>query len=307
MKNMRKINKKLLSVALLVIAVISLMYFFLYEPGAPPLPSSFSKKPAPLLIGHRGAGDLAPENTLAAFRLAMEIGLDGAELDMQLSKDKQVIVFHDPDLERLTNGTGLVKEKTLAELKELDAGSKFSDKFSSERIPTLDEVLELVSGKLTLILEIKSSDIQNDGLENALVDIIRKHNAFDWVIVDSFNPVSLWRVNKLEPKIMIAFDFRDSESYDPTIARGVPWPLKQEWFRRGIRKVVKPNFLEPEFNVKEKTLSQLSSKGYPMVFWTVNSEEELNSILKWNPWGIITDTPNTLSKIMKKGGKGESP
>lgn len=297
---MRKINKKFLSLTILVVAIILLTYFFLYDPPALSLPSSFSTKSTPLLIGHRGAGNLAPENTLAAFRLAMEIGLDGAELDMQLSKDKQVIIFHDPDLERLTNGTGLVKEKTLAELKELDAGSKFSDRFSNERIPTLDEVLELVSGKLTLILELKSSDIQSDGLENAVVDIIRKHNAFDWVIVDSFNPVSLWRVHKLEPQIMIAFDFRDFEPYDPTLIRGVPWPLKQEWVRRGIRKIIQPNFLEPEFSVKEKTLSRLSSKGYSMLFWTVNSEEELSSILKWNPWGIITDKPSTLLKVIEK-------
>ncbi len=307
MRTIFKESKKFVSSKSWRLWLPSALDFFLPEPKRPPLPTSWTQRPTPLIIGHRGAGNLALENTFAAFHLAIEKKFDGIEMDLQLSKDGSVIVFHDPDLERLTNGAGKVTEKTLAELKQLDAGNKFSEKFVNERIPTFDEVLQLVSGKVVIVAELKSSRVKSDGLERAVVDIIRKHNAFDWVIIDSFNPVALWRIRKLEPKIIIAFDFRDYEPYDHTSIRSVPWLLKQEWFRRGIRKIIKPNFLGPEYSVRSETLSKLTSKRYPMLFWTVNTNEDLKKVLGFTPWGIITDNPNVFSKMIDASGAENHP
>ena len=102
----------------------------------------------PLNVGHRGAMVSAPQNTLAAFRKAVEVGADGVGLDVHLSKDGVVVVIHDFSVDRTTDGTGRVAEKTLAELKALDAGGKFSPQFAGGRIPTLTEVFDVLGGRL---------------------------------------------------------------------------------------------------------------------------------------------------------------
>src|SRR5512136_697214 len=106
-----------------------------------------------LNIAHRGASAAAPQNTLAAFRKAVELGADGVELDVQLSADGAVVVIHDFTVDKTTDGTGRVAAKTLAELKALDAGSRFSPQFAGERIPTLAEVFEAIDGKLLVNVE----------------------------------------------------------------------------------------------------------------------------------------------------------
>ena len=97
------------------------------------------------LQAHRGAAGLAPENTLAAFRMAIELGVDGTELDLQATKDGVVVVIHDDTVDRTTDGRGRIGDLTLAEIKRLDAGAKFSPAFQGERIPTLSELIEVVS------------------------------------------------------------------------------------------------------------------------------------------------------------------
>jgi len=112
----------------------------------------------PLNVGHRGAMASAPQNTLAAFRKAIEFGADGVELDVHLSKDGAVVVMHDFFVDRATDGTGRVAQKTLAELKALDAGIKFSPQFAGERVPTLSEVFDVLEGKLLVNVELKALD-----------------------------------------------------------------------------------------------------------------------------------------------------
>ena len=119
----------------------------------------------PLNIAHRGASAYAPGNTLAAFRLALEMGADGFELDVMLSADGHLVVIHDDTVDRTTDGRGPVRQKTLAELKTLDAG-KFDARFAGERIPTLQEVLDLVAGnRAFVIVELKADSLRGNGLE----------------------------------------------------------------------------------------------------------------------------------------------
>ena len=111
---------------------------------------------APLVIAHRGASMYAPENTLAAFELAIEMGADAIELDTMLTADGIPIVIHDHSLDRTTDGIGSVSSKTVAELKLLDAGSAFDIRFAGERIPTLEEVFSAVGKKIMINVELKN-------------------------------------------------------------------------------------------------------------------------------------------------------
>ena len=120
--------------------------------------------PRPLIFAHRGASAHAPENTLSAFELALEQGAHGIELDVKLTADGEVVVFHDPTIDRTTGGQGRISQLTLAALRELDAGSSFSEKFSGEKIPTLAEVFETIGRRAFINVELTNYSTRNDGL-----------------------------------------------------------------------------------------------------------------------------------------------
>jgi glycerophosphoryl diester phosphodiesterase len=130
---------------------------------------TFFRTDRPLILAHRGASRIAPENTLVAFCLALEQGADGLELDVQLSRDGVPVVFHDSELSRTTDGRGRISEKTLAELRTLDAGKWFDPRFAGERIPTLEEVFEAFGDRALYNIELKAFGVQDDGLVQAVV------------------------------------------------------------------------------------------------------------------------------------------
>jgi glycerophosphoryl diester phosphodiesterase len=140
----------------------------------------------PLLIAHRGASDDAPENTLAAFDLAIEHGADGIEFDVQLSADGVPVIIHDSQLERTTNGTGFVQAHTAAALQALDAGG-------GQGVPTLDQLFESTGRRLLYNVEIKNWSLQDRGAEAAVAACIQAHNLAAYVLVSSFNPWALRR------------------------------------------------------------------------------------------------------------------
>lgn len=153
-----------------------------------------------LVIGHRGAPSRAPENTIASFRAALEIGVDGLELDVHLSADGHLVVIHDANLKRTTNGQGLVHEHTLAQLKQLDAGTWFGPAFVGERIPTFDEVLDLVAKRVPLQVEIKGA---TEGVTEATLAALDARGLLDTVMMTSFQLDRLPRVRELAPKVQI--------------------------------------------------------------------------------------------------------
>jgi glycerophosphoryl diester phosphodiesterase len=147
------------------------------------------------VVGHRGAMGYCPENTLASFERGLELGADWIELDVHLSADGELIVIHDETLERTTNGHGLVREHTLAELRTLDAGN-------GQRLMTLDEVLDWASGRETVVdIEIKNAPVYYAGIEDAVVASVRKAEMLEQVIVISFDHTAVKRVKTLEPRI----------------------------------------------------------------------------------------------------------
>ncbi len=151
------------------------------------------------IIAHRGYSAKAPENTLAAFQLAMDTGADVIELDVTLTKDGIPIVIHDDTLNRTTNGKGLVLAMTLKDLKKLDAGSWFNPSFSEEKLPTLEEVLQLVNKKIIVNVEIKKESAMK--IEEKVLEIVSKYGMESMVFISSFAHNSLFKIKELNPEI----------------------------------------------------------------------------------------------------------
>ncbi len=142
-----------------------------------------------MIMGHRGAAALEPENTLLSIERAMEIGVDAVEIDVRLSEDKEIVVIHDSTVDRTTNGTGPVSSYALKEIKKLDAGK-------GERIPTLDEVVDLIGNKVRLVIELKE-----EGTERKVVKLIKRNNLYDNVYVISFWHSLVKAVKKMDSRI----------------------------------------------------------------------------------------------------------
>jgi glycerophosphoryl diester phosphodiesterase len=154
-----------------------------------------------LVIGHRGALAYAPENTMVSFELALEQGADLIELDVHQSADGELVVMHDGEVSRTTDGFGYIKDMTVAEIKELDAGAHFDEQFRGERVPTLPEVLSWAKERIPLVIELKGDPIPSDGIESRLVGMLRSHDMVDRVTVISFWHRSVKTVKELEPDI----------------------------------------------------------------------------------------------------------
>ena len=155
-----------------------------------------------LLGGHRGNADEFPENTLASFRSAIELGVDVIECDVHLTADGALAVIHDHLLERTTNGHGLVRDHRMAELKTLDAGSWKDPRFHGERIPSLDEVLEVARGRVGVAIEIKNLPLPYPGIERVLADCLKQAGMADDVVVISFDHRSVRQFKQEAPEVL---------------------------------------------------------------------------------------------------------
>src|SRR5690554_5174035 len=148
------------------------------------------------IIAHRGASNIAPENTMIAFQKAYQIGADGVEFDVHLTRDGKPVVIHDERVDRTTNGIGYVKSLTLSEIKKLDAGSYFHPNYSEEKILTLEETLDLVKNFKIINIEIKNNLLEYKGIEEKVTNIIRDKKMEQKVICSSFNHFSMLKIKK---------------------------------------------------------------------------------------------------------------
>jgi glycerophosphoryl diester phosphodiesterase len=240
-----------------------------------------------LVVAHRGFSGTAPENTLVGFKKAVDLGVDMTELDVHLSKDGEVVVIHDDTLNRTTNGKGKVADFTLKELKQLDAGSFFSPRFSGERIPTLQEVLELVKGKVPLNIELKKGDMGSYtliDLADRAVQEIEKRGMVNQVIFASFEPSAVERIRERNPNVLLALNYGKDWNFPGEITRGKPISVLSCRAR-----------VLNEFNV-----SRAHKQGIKVFAWTLNKEEEMEQFLKIRVDGIITDYPDRLINILQK-------
>jgi glycerophosphoryl diester phosphodiesterase len=242
------------------------------------------------VMAHRGASGLAPENTLAAFRRALADGADTLELDVTLTRDGQVVVIHDSTLDRTTNGSGPVGDLTLSQIKELDAGAWFGPEFAGERVPTLQEVLDLAGADVLLEVELKTLSPWPRSLVNGVVAVIEQNGAERRVIVQSFNPGALFHLERANPQIATGLLYHG----------GLPLPLRNRWFNA----LAHPDSMNLGLELATaQHVAMLQGKGYPVVVWTVNEPEDMRRLVALGVDGIMTDRPDLLAQVVLEANR----
>ncbi len=232
-------------------------------------------------FGHRGYSGKYPENTLLAFEKAIEAGVDGIELDVQLSKDGYMPVIHDESVDRTTNGKGWVKDFSMDELKTLDASAAFTGKYGKVQIPTLDEVLALVKDyDIVTNIELKTGVFEYEGLEEKVAECVRKYNLCDKVIISSFNHFSVMRMRKAAPELKCGFLFEswliDAGKYCNT--HGIP--------------CFHPNFR----NLIPSVVAEAKQYGLEINTYTVNTLEDFNRLAALDVDVAIGNYPELIIK-----------
>jgi glycerophosphoryl diester phosphodiesterase len=240
------------------------------------------------VIAHRGDKMHAPENTLAAFRMAAEKGADAIELDVQLTADGQVVVIHDQTVDRTTNGTGRVSRIPLAALRELDAGAWFSEKFRGERIPTLDEVFETFGKNGYMNVELKNFATPCDNLVSKVVHLVRKHGVQDRTLLSSFLTHNLRKARSLQSDVPRGFLIKPG--FLGFWGRTFGWCT--DYF------ALHPNMTE----VNYRLIARVHAKGKRVNVWTVDTEEDLKRMVGFGVDAIIT---GDLGLILRSLGRSQ--
>jgi len=248
-----------------------------------------------VLIAHRGASAHAPENTLAAVRIAMEMRAEMVEVDVLLSKDGIPVLLHDPSLDRTTTGQGLVTDYTLDELRLLDAGSWFSPEFKAEPIPTVEELLELAKGKISINLEIKTqalTDSLQGGIVEKVVDLVRKYDMQNHVIFSSFDPRAIQQLKEYAPDIPGAILY-DAAIYGDKHPLDIVRELKADAFNCSWKEI------------RKDWVDSLHHYKIPVNIYTVNADTLMHKMLDLGVDGIFTDYPDILLQVLRSRNPSE--
>ncbi len=243
-----------------------------------PMPASRVSQRKPILVGHRGAAGLAPENTLPAFQVAIDLGIDGIEFDVQRSRDGVPIVFHDEDLERLTNGTGKLFDRTLDELRALEIKTDHSA-YTDVHISTLQEVLEFVrQAEQLLMIELKEP-WRFPGIEEQVIALIRRYDLVERAQIRSFYHDALHIVHRLAPEIAVSELWLDRLPKDDEV----------------IYKTVNAHHVlyTPE------EIERLHRRGVQVTAWTVDDLQEAQRLKDAGIDGLTTNYPDRLLKLFK--------
>ncbi len=247
----------------------------------------YSQLPRPTIFAHRGASMHAPENTLAAFELAISQNADGIELDAKCTADGSVVVFHDQTLERTTDGSGKVLDHPLGALKELDAGSWFDSRFQGEAIPTLDEVFEVIGQKIFINVELTNYASPRDDLPYKVAELVTRYGLKNNVLFSSFNPLAIRRAYKLIPDIPFGL----------LALPGIGGFWARSWFARFIPHQA----LHAEVgDTTPKLIQKQHKKGKRVYVWTVNAPEKMQQLFEWKVDGIFTDDPLLARQAQKR-------
>ena len=305
LRNLDKfVVKNRIKIYSVVCIIILLRLYDYYAPNAPNAPnasnaSNASNKYKKIKIqGHRGARGMLPENTLAAFKYAIENKIDVLELDLQMTKDKEIIIYHDKNINTdICNGISKpIKMLSLKEIKEYDCGSKKNVNFSEqqpilgEKIPTFIELIKLIQSEykyktIEMNIEIKtekSLDTDDEVYEfsNKLIDIINKYNITNNVIIQSFDARALKNIKEIEPSIKTSYLIKELPSLDNLIK---------------ISKQLGVKIISPEYKLMNKNIvTQLHENGFEVLPWTINDINILKQNIEYGVDGIITDYPKQM-------------
>lgn len=228
-----------------------------------------------LLGGHRGNPHQHPENTLASFQSAIGLGVDVIECDVHLSADDHLVVIHDHTLERTTNGTGAVGRRSWAELRGLDAGR-------GERLPELDEVLDLARGQVGVAIEIKSLPVRYPGLEQKLVDTLRAQDMVDDCAVICFDHRVIRHVRDLEPGLVVG-----------ALVAGRPLLLPQ------LLEYARAEVYSPHWSFADEDLvREVHDCGAVVGVWTVDDEDTVVRCLRAGVDAIYSNRPGIVAQLL---------
>lgn len=247
------------------------------------------------IIAHRGASAYYPENTLPSFEGAISMGADMVELDVQLTSDKEVVVFHDEKISRCTDGRGRIADYTLAQLKKLDAGSWFDKKFKKARIPALAEVLDICKNRIPVNIEIKTEAVSKmffGGIEEKCLKLVEQSGMRGHVIYSSFNPRAIMHLKQIDDTAAAAVLF-EKKHYGSKLPSDIIELLAADAF----------NCSKSEMN--KKWLADIKSNNIPANVYTVNDEKNMKRFINMGVSGIFTNNPDVLKKILadKEAGK----
>ena len=232
-------------------------------------------------VAHRGATGYAPENTIAAFDKGVEMKADHIEIDVQRSKDGELVIIHDTTVDRTTDGTGNVKDLTFEQIRSLDAGSWKGEEFKGEKIPTFDEILDRYHGKVGILIELKAPELY-PGIEAQVAEELKERNLDkpqnEKIIIQSFNFESMKITNSLLPKVPI----------------GVLTSNRAHTTEQALKEFATyADYFNPSYGIVTKELvDQVHALGMKIQSWTVRSQEAADFLLEMNVDGIITDYPD---------------
>lgn len=238
------------------------------------------------IFAHRGSKGTHPENTLSAFREACRVKADGIELDIQLTKDHHLVVIHDETVDRTTNGQGLIKELTLADIKKLDAGSWYNEKSKGATVPTFLEVLELLNQeafKGVLNIEVKTDRFRYKGIEELVVKELGEVSFPGSYMYSSFNTKTLERLHAIDP-----------ETEQAAILDRSPKTLRFSQKRAYI------DGFHPSLFWIKKNQEELSKYKGSIRPWTINKEEDIALCVELELEGIHTDFPERAMRIREE-------
>jgi len=238
-----------------------------------------------LVIGHRGASLRAPENTLAAFRLAASLAADGIELDTKLTADSEAIVMHDQTIDRTTSGKGWVRDHTLADLKRLEAGSHFGPEFAGEPIPSLEEVFqEFADSPMLIDVEVGNYASPQDRLPDRVVELVRQYGLDRRVLISSFNPIALRRTRNQAPGLALAL---------------LLMPREPGW-QRFLSSALSPRDTDNlnDAMIRPEAVARSHHAGRRCMAWTVNEAARIHELVLMGVDGIITDAPDVARQVV---------
>jgi len=254
-------------------------------------------------VAHRGGAGLAPENTLAAFRAGLGEQADALELDVHLSSDGELVVMHDPALARTTDAAGEVGQKTLAELRKLDASARwFGPPIGSQLIPTLQEVVDLAKGRASLQIEIKvkADGSRYPGIESKVVETLRQSGMVDQAVVLSFDFPTLTTVRGLEPRLRTCALI--SRAYLQSVGKRGPAVVAAEISDLGaaFAGVDKSWLTEPLYK-------ELRSRGLGVGVWTVDDPADMKRFAAMGVDFITSNRPDLLREALAATGGSTTP
>ncbi len=232
-------------------------------------------------VAHRGATAYAPENTIAGFDLAVEMKADTIEIDLQRSKDGELVIIHDTTVDRTTDGTGKVGDLLLEQLRSFDAGSWKGDQFAGEQIPTFEEILDRYHGKVGILIELKAPELY-PGIEEQVAAVLTERNLAkpqnEKIIIQSFNFDSMKKMDQLLPKVPIGV--LTSSRAHTTVEALQEFSTYADWFN-------------PSYSiVTEELVNHVHALDMQIASWTVRSQEAADFLFEMRVDAIITDYPD---------------